>query len=352
MHLSHINSLRGIAILMVIVVHTSQLFNFNSKLITGVLDYGKMGVQLFFIASAYTLCLSYSDRNDEIKPVLKFYFRRYFRIFPIYYLGIGIYFILNYLFKDTSAYTLKNIFANIFFIHGFIPSANNSIVPGGWSIGVEMIFYLFFPFLFNYIKQGNSIIKGISIILLSQFSLYIIQKTTQVSLEFYYFNILNQLSVFIIGILFFLKRRKDYNIYFAVIGFLAFTFLGLYTSFNENLFKFRNYYFALRLTPFLAAFSFCFLFIIIEKISLLNNIILQKIGINSYSIYIVHFVFAFYLLPNVNNDYGFILTYIFITIASYIIAIVLNKYIEKPFIKIGGSIIKSKIDNKTILYER
>jgi len=31
------------------------------------------------------------------------------------------------------------------FVHGFHPQTINSVVPGGWSIAVEMTFYAVFP---------------------------------------------------------------------------------------------------------------------------------------------------------------------------------------------------------------
>lgn len=339
MHLSHINSLRGIAILMVILVHTSQLFSFNTSFENEIFAYGKMGVQLFFIASAYTLCLSSHYREKEEKHLIKFYVRRYFRIFPIYYLGIIIYFSLNYFFKTTEDYTLKNVFSNVFFIHGLIPSANNTIVPGGWSIGVEMLFYLFFPFLFDFLSSGKSLIKGIGIILISQIVLFYFQRKPNFDISFYNFNILNQISVFIIGILFFLNKKRLTNVRFSTIAFILLTILAIYISANNNDYKYKGYRFAFRIVPIISALSFCFLFIIVENSKFINTLVLQKIGINSYSIYIIHFVPAFYLLPKMDGYFNFILAYLFIIGASYFVSIVLNKYIEKPFVKLGSKLI-------------
>ena len=56
--LDYIDIARGIAILMVMLVHTSQAVNGVSQLVGDIDRYGQMGVQLFFVASAYTLCFS------------------------------------------------------------------------------------------------------------------------------------------------------------------------------------------------------------------------------------------------------------------------------------------------------
>ncbi|MET3535204.1 peptidoglycan/LPS O-acetylase OafA/YrhL [Chryseobacterium limigenitum] len=325
---------------MVILVHASQLFSFNTVFENELFAYGKMGVQLFFIASAYTLCLSSHYREKEEKHILKFYIRRYFRIFPIYYLGIIIYFSLNYFFKTTEYYTVKNIFSNIFFIHGLVPSANNTIVPGGWSIGVEMLFYLFFPFLFDFLSSGKSILKGIGIILISQIVLFYFQRKPNFDISFYNFNILNQISVFIIGILFFLNKKYFANLkLLSIIVFILLTILAIYISANNNDYKYKGFRYAFRIIPMISALSFCFLFIVVENSRFINNAVLQKIGINSYSIYIIHFVPAFYFLPKMNGYFNFILAYLFIIGVSYFVSILLNKYIEKPFVKFGSKLI-------------
>ena len=67
----YIDAVRGYATLMVIAVHLSQRLDMSSFL--GLLaEYGQMGVQLFFIASAYTLSLSYERRINEKYSLLNF----------------------------------------------------------------------------------------------------------------------------------------------------------------------------------------------------------------------------------------------------------------------------------------
>ena len=156
MKLKFIDTTRGIAILMVILVHTSQQINDIDLISSIVAGYGQMGVQLFFIVSAYTLCLSSYRRDKESLPLIKFGIRRYFRIAPAYYLALLIYLLISIIiskfhegeFNLPDKYTFENVLTNIFFLHGFYPPANNNIVPGGWSIGTEMAFYALFPLLF------------------------------------------------------------------------------------------------------------------------------------------------------------------------------------------------------------
>ena len=135
-HYGYIDFLRGLAIVLVISVHCALVIP-NLNFFFYIFNYGKMGVQLFFMVSAITLCMSMNERKEvEIKS---FYIRRYFRIAPMYYIGIAIYF-LWILFKDyfngrpfdiPDGYHLHQILLNIFFVHGLFPDSYNSSVPGG-----------------------------------------------------------------------------------------------------------------------------------------------------------------------------------------------------------------------------
>ena len=152
---AYIDAMRGFAILLVILVHTSQSIADKTPAVMSA-ALGQFGVQLFFVASALTLCLSYEQRLDEKHRLVAFLLRRWFRIAPLYLIGILLYFLVSAyreiylgLFCDFYRdYTLLNILSNVLLLHGLIPSANNNVVPGGWSIGTEVLFYLMFPLLF------------------------------------------------------------------------------------------------------------------------------------------------------------------------------------------------------------
>lgn len=68
----YIDTLRGLAIFLVLSVHTSQFYQLGSELSTFA-RYGQLGVQLFFVASAYTLCISMSNIDLNIDNFKKTY---------------------------------------------------------------------------------------------------------------------------------------------------------------------------------------------------------------------------------------------------------------------------------------
>jgi peptidoglycan/LPS O-acetylase OafA/YrhL len=352
MKLKFIDSIRGIAILMVIMVHISQNVDFHNTILLLLASYGQMGVQLFFIASAYTLCLSSFKRSNESLPLIKFAIRRYFRIAPAYYFGLVIYFLISLTrHLPLDKYNFLNVISNLFFIHGFTPSANN-LVPGGWSIGTEMAFYALFPILFKIAQVKSTSVKNIlkfifSGIILSQLSLIILYLSGHKlsNNNFIYFNILNQLPVFLLGIgYFFLKKNYNYEFHW-IFNLLLFS---LFTGISISLWNSKiNYLFSI--IPLISGLSFIFLFELFQKFDFLNNKLLIRIGQVSFSMYLLHFIsvqivsfleYRFFIINGTITLLSFYLASVFLTFG---LALISEKYIEKPGIEFGKKLIK-KLD--------
>jgi peptidoglycan/LPS O-acetylase OafA/YrhL len=156
-HFAFLDALRGLAALAVVVVHTVQ--NFSAGSLTPLLGLGAAGVQLFYIVSAYSLCLSFDQRRrSEPHPTRSYLLRRFFRIAPLFWLAIVLYLLRPYLLPDFAApvdvhpptWQLQpwHVVATFLFANGWHYQSINFIVPGGWSVAVESNFYLLVPFLF------------------------------------------------------------------------------------------------------------------------------------------------------------------------------------------------------------
>jgi len=370
--LQFIDCLRGIAIIMVIFNHADWYLPKMHSYAQTISNFGQMGVQLFFVVSAFTLCLSMDRRNDSSENLKTFYIRRYFRIAPLYYVGIPLYMlyfgvVVPYIEGNSIGianwYTLPNILANISFTHGFVPGdANNRVVPGGWSIGTEMIFYLIFPFIFLlYRKYKNNdlalslipfvglLISIIAINTMHIFATEVIHydnfKYFKQNGKFLYFNILCQLPVFLMGMtLYFSAKhfRKSTRwdkaaLLFSFTGFgsIAIIFFACYTH-------------RISILPFLPAIAFFFLFLLFKEVPSLSNKILARIGQLSFSIYLFHFIFAFegsrflyqYLQGYASTEIIFLLNVMLTIILTSGVAVLSEKYVEKPGIELGKRLIK------------
>ena len=94
--LEYIDALRGWAVLLVISSHVSGPLLELPYPARKLANFGWYGVQLFFLASAITLLISWrTDGRAFLPKVPEFFIRRFFRIAPLYYLGAIFYFIID-----------------------------------------------------------------------------------------------------------------------------------------------------------------------------------------------------------------------------------------------------------------
>jgi peptidoglycan/LPS O-acetylase OafA/YrhL len=360
MKLKYIDALRGLAILAVMMVHCGQRGSFDSlpPIAQSIILSGAYGVQLFFIASAFTLFLSLENRNpDERYPWVKFFARRFFRIAPMYYLGICYYlwqdgFGGRYWLGDEGGVTIANVLSNFSFLHGFNPYWMNSVVPGGWSIAVEMLFYAFVPIFFLKIKNTSDAFRFVIAALLIRvlFQLVLGRVTGLASdrlwehfLNFYYPS---QIPVFALGILLYYIIKEGYKI--TVSPLLTFIASLLLIAHLAGLHLLPNH--------FLFGTGFLLLAIALSKheYKCVVNPFVVYVGKVSYSLYLIHFAVLFWMdkLGLVNFldieaasgaliNYG--LRFIILIIFSTAIASVFFRIVELPMMRIGKVII-SRID--------
>src|SRR4051812_7921832 len=104
------------------------------------------------------MMLTFGDRVD-LAAVRSFYIRRVFRIAPLFWAAILFYLLLTrgegFKAWAPDGIGAGHVVLTFLFLHGFGVTAFNSVVPGGWSIAVEMQFYLLFPLIIYYFRRHN-----------------------------------------------------------------------------------------------------------------------------------------------------------------------------------------------------
>lgn len=356
----YIDALRGYAILLVVLVHSADLFHPGSLMAKHVMAWGSHGVQLFYIASALTLCMSWHYRSHiESSPVRNFFIRRFFRIAPMFYLAIIFY---AWLYGMSPRYWAPNGLEWWFFpltalfINGYYPETINSIVPSGWSIAVEMNFYLVLPFLLKAITDKK---RALAFVVLS----IGLDRLSKIAFEHIYFgyfspeqqylvsdftglNFFAQLPVFAFGIAtyyFYLEKESAKRFLPYLWGVLVVFFVGATLVMPPNVFDkivghhiFAGALFAL-ITLTLASFPY----------SLFVNRYITSIGKVSFSMYLSHFafleVFKFYNFTSLfpESIVGSLSGYLLVALLSFSISVVFYNYIELKGMAFAKSLINT-----------
>lgn len=346
MKLPYIDALRGIAVCGVMLVHTSHIGFPVSSSFSWVITNGALGVQLFYLVSAFTLFLSMTNRQGELKRTRNFFLRRFFRIAPLFYVALG-----YYLLQDGHGWNPTEwddqetgaFFSSLLFLHGISPAWINYLVPGGWSIAVEMMFYLLVPFLFLWANNSRRILLLLVITwgmaVLSGIGAGWLKGTEQ---EYMSLWLPNQLAVFMLGILAFhhLYRKRQPIRWYLLASVILLT--------GDILIP------GIRLFPDHLIASFCFFLVVIflgsKAMRHLRYPGIRYLGTISYSCYLVHFAVIYFLnqlnwqnpIRDLTEDplFNFGARYIIIAGISMIISSFTYRMIERPGIRAGRRLIQ------------
>ncbi len=358
--LHYIDSLRGIAILGVVVMHAGHVCRDAGMpdIVMATTQYGARGVELFFLLSALTLLSVYRQRDFAAKP---FFIRRFFRVAPMFYLAALFYCLLDGMGPRIYApqgIGWHQIALTLTFLHGWTFDSINSVVPGGWSIADEAMFYLLFPLLLAHVNTG----RKIRIALLASI---VIAKAAQVAM----------IHVFATGtepdllggflVMFFLAQLPAFLCGFAVFYLLQWMERHPKHVLAKSSAQMIMFALSVLLMTICAALHNCFPILenywlgdvlmipFVTSIALLNpavivNEVLQYIGKVSFSIYLVHFVFfmhfakplvvPFLQAHHVTGVAQLAIVFAVILLPSLLTAAITYPLIELPMIALGHRI--------------
>jgi len=215
--LAHMDALRGIAILGVIANHVGSFVG-ATGVVRSITDLGANGVQLFFVVSAFTIFMTFDrSRERESAPIRNFFIRRLFRIVPVYWFGILLYTAVYGLGSRgwLSGPELSHYPWHIALMNVFSPTAQSSVVPGGWSISCEVVFYLTCPLWFAVVRSfKGAIVATLALAVLGALAVHFLNRLGPVAPEplwslWIYRNPLNQFVCFAFGaVLYYAVKEK------------------------------------------------------------------------------------------------------------------------------------------------
>ncbi len=353
-----IDALRGYAILGVVLVHSSQWAPPTSELLSQLAGAGARGVQLFFVVSALTLFLSMSARTRQERfPLRNFFIRRFFRIAPLFYLGIVTYiFIYGFSPRHFAPNGIEWWYLPLtaLFMNGWMPETITSVVPGGWSIAVEMNFYLIVPYLYSHLKNMRSSLLFIlgSLIMawvFSKLALYVWtpfypedQQYLVKSFKFLWF--FTQLPAFGVGIVLYHLIKRHQGLKYRRLGLVLLAgafllFAALVTMRPSGTLLPKHFLFSVDFGIFALSLYF-------YPSKILVNRIIKWIGKLSFSIYLSHFAILELMrvvFPGgfiLGGNHGFVMGFILVLFLSSAVSAFTYWMIESPGIRFGKHLIQ------------
>ncbi len=131
---------------------------------------GLYGVEIFFCISGFSMFYVYGDMRGTLQDVRAFWLKRFFRIAPLYY-GCALV-SLGYKHLAGKSVSWGDLAGNFTFTFG-VYAPSHSLVVGGWSIGVEMVFYALFPLLLWGVRRPGT---RWGLVLLSALALVLVER--------------------------------------------------------------------------------------------------------------------------------------------------------------------------------
>lgn len=167
-HYPSLDGLRGFATILVILHHyfsSLSLFNF-----------GWIGIELFFVLSGFLISARLIPFLNEKKLVVNFYWNRFLRIVPLYFLFLTIFFGSWFLFTSSQSqqdgmFYKKHYWQFFLFIQNWAYiidfSQSNNHLQHLWSLAVEEQIYLIYPILVvAFFRKTNFLYVVLSLIII------------------------------------------------------------------------------------------------------------------------------------------------------------------------------------------
>ena len=155
-----LDTMRGVAILMVIFGHFLPGRIVFGQLAHHVTSLGRGGVLLFFLLSGYLIF-----RNVERQDTAIFLSRRLFKIFPAYTINVALIFLFGLFTAGHENWNLKLLLANLFMVQDvFGQDMLNGVY---WTLLIEIKFYVFVALQYLFLRDRGTLVIPLVLILIN-----------------------------------------------------------------------------------------------------------------------------------------------------------------------------------------
>lgn len=161
-----LDHLRALAILLVLGFHYQLGYFGFPEWATQFDQFGWTGVDLFFVLSGFLISSQLFAQMKKGKTISlkEFFLKRFFRIIPIYFVVVAIYFCIPF-FREKEA--LPPLWKFLTFTQNFgLDAVNFGTFSHAWSLCVEEHFYLFLPLILLLLQTTHFFKKGYWVLIL------------------------------------------------------------------------------------------------------------------------------------------------------------------------------------------
>lgn len=279
--------------------------------------FGDLGVSLFIFLSGIGLTISSIQKGLDLKS---FYSRRFLRIYPLYWISFSITLMFFYI-KNGGYLSLDKFLFSLTGFNAYLESfyRTNSYIFVDWFIGLIVILYIIYPFLFYAYKKNKYIFMLLTLIV-SSFSLIIFPS------NMYMRFVQNRLFEFSLGILFAeIVLLDNIKIYITLL------IMGLSILYVFNLFRFNAGFiiiiqFCMYDIAFLSFFYIATSFLI-KNHNFFGTIILSLSSV-SYAFFLIHhtliirFVTDFFPILRLTNKSP--ISLLILTVSTFLIVVLMS----------------------------
>ena len=349
-----IHGLRGVAAITIVLFHLHHLTQLALPQPIGfIATHFGLAVPLFFVLSAFALCYSASGSLARSSWVRDYLIKRFFRIAPLFYFTLGTWTMIFWLRNATP--DTSTILLNILMVFNFVPGKHESIVAAGWTIGVEMLFYLLLPLLLMTLRTlGQTILFCIFASVASATVHSQLDAAGGILQQYAYFSFLSSLGIFALGVVAFklhqtgwmADERARRRIVIASISSALLVFVPLVTPMTASL---SGVSWRPDVTLWAIGFASLIVWQSLSPSFILSAAFFEFLGERSFGIYLLHPLAIFALNPvnkvlysaceAVIGAWAFVVCSLFTCAVVVLLSMFSYRLIEVPAINLGRYLI-------------
>lgn len=339
MRIDQLTFTRFVAAMAIVVYHFGrEVPPFNNPHLASLVHHANLGVSYFYILSGFVMMVAYYKKDPSPVTPMVYYKNRLARIYPLYFIALLL--VVSYYVLKSAPVSSVSLLLSLPGLQAWYPPSALQLNYPGWSISVELFFYILFPWLFNrlYLKYSFNklLLLGIAVWFLSQLffngilnsSFYRDFPSNRANALFYF--PLMHLNEFLVGNLagLFVLRNRNLRFKNADVFLLLLMLMMAFVVTTGLPVNFHNGLLAIFIVPFLILLS-------LSKgvfSTIGSSQPLQFLGDISYGIYILQvpvYLYCYELFTRLGLENYTVLFYLY-CIILIVTSAVFYKVVEKP----------------------